>query len=224
MAGIRYQLVDPEAWKVKLAAGGLRGQTTLILKELIAAHPAGLTSAEISEAIKDTLVTRQPVERVVGFYISVWKKAGHIRPSTVAVTPTAEDSALQATINRSSGPTAEQKAAVEFVPVSENPSEDEDEDEDIADEDEDEDGEEAEEDENELQDTLSKTEKMKDAILAIVTKVPGVDTDEIISTLNDHWRAGTTRKQVNDCLLKMAKADEIRRQEQGGFHIPSMAQ
>lgn len=219
MAGIRYQLVNPESWQTKLTAGGLRGQTTLILKELIAAHPAGLTSAEITDLVKDTMVTRQPVERVVGFYLSIWKKAGHIRPSSVAVTPGAEESALQATIERSPGPSAQQKEAVSFIPVSQDSPEEEDEDGDNEDED---NGEEEEEDEAELQETLSKTEKMRDAVLAIVAKVPGADTDEIVSTLNDHWRTGTTRKQVNDCLLKMAKSDEIRRQEQGGFYLPSL--
>jgi hypothetical protein len=213
MAGSRYVLTDPDAWQVKLSSGGLRGQTTLILKELIAAHPSGLTSAEVTELIKDRIVTRQPVERVVGFYFSVWKKAGHIRQLSSNVAPDAEDATIQAAIGRSPGPNAEQSAAVEFIPA--DPDED---DEDLEENDEEDDD---DEEDDELLDTLSKTEKLHDAILAVIDKNSGANNDDIITILNEHWRTGTARKQVNDTLLKMAKADTIRRHEKGGFYIPT---
>jgi len=216
MAGQRYQLKDVEAWKVKLKGGGLRGQTSLILKALIDAHPSGLTIAEVSELVKDEMVTRQPVDRVVGFYFSTWKKAGHL-VSTIGTTtpPAAEGDRVREVVDR---------PVRTFTPVEseDEAEEEEDEDEEEEDEEDEDNGEVEEAEENELQNTLAKTEKMKDAILAIIAAVPNVAGEEIINTLQEHWRTGTTRKSINDCLHRMTRADEIRRQEQGGYLLPEM--
>jgi hypothetical protein len=52
-----------------------RGQAALVL-EALATAPGPQTIAEITESIKDNLVTRQDPERVVAYYITMFKKSG----------------------------------------------------------------------------------------------------------------------------------------------------
>lgn len=63
--------------------------TAQLINEEIGAQPAlvagalknmgGATAAEIADKIDKKLETRQPVMRVVGFYLTTWKKDGLVR-------------------------------------------------------------------------------------------------------------------------------------------------
>lgn len=58
-----------------------RGQARLIIDQLANATDAAsaVTTKALADAIKPALITRQDPERVVAFYMSVWKKKGIVR-------------------------------------------------------------------------------------------------------------------------------------------------
>jgi len=67
----RYELNESELGEQKF-----KGQAALVVKSLLNRHPQ--TAQEIADDIKGELTTRQDPLRVVGFYLSTWKKAGLI--------------------------------------------------------------------------------------------------------------------------------------------------
>ena len=67
----RYELVSALPKKVKSA------QQLLIAKALAKLGPA--TTADIASAIKKDLVTVQPAERVVSYYLQVWGRKGLVK-------------------------------------------------------------------------------------------------------------------------------------------------
>ncbi len=60
-----------------------RGQAKLILDKMSTTEAK--TTSSIADAIKSELVTRQNPERVVAFYMSVWKKKGWVTSGDVTV-------------------------------------------------------------------------------------------------------------------------------------------
>jgi hypothetical protein len=69
-----------------------RGQAALVLAAMETA-PAPQTIAEITADIKDSLITRQDPERVVAYYVTIFKKSGLVK----AVAETAEPVAVTVT-------------------------------------------------------------------------------------------------------------------------------
>lgn len=67
----RYELNESELGEQKF-----KGQAALVVRSLLDRHPQ--TAQEIADDIKAKLTTRQEPLRVVGFYLSTWKKAGLI--------------------------------------------------------------------------------------------------------------------------------------------------
>lgn len=74
--GQRYELTEKGRSK-EAAAKFTRGQPALVYDSLYTAE-AGLTAKEIADFIGDKLVTRQDPLRVVGYYLSIWKKDGFV--------------------------------------------------------------------------------------------------------------------------------------------------
>lgn len=79
-----------------------RGQAALILTAMSSAtdKDTALTTAAIADKIKADLQTRQDPERVVAFYMSVWKKKGWVR----AVDVTTSESEAEASNAADSAP------------------------------------------------------------------------------------------------------------------------
>lgn len=198
----RYSLADPEAAKTKLMTGLLKGQTSLIIGEMIKAE-SPLTVQEIADRVSDRLVTRQDPVRVVGFYISTWKKSNYVvvadeveNTETVQPPATAEVQVetFESAVNEMPVElTVEEQGAVAADIMLNAPEQNS--------------GEEL------FKVDIAKAVKMKEAVFSAIHAFPGVDTDKIIELLQHNWRKDVGRKQVNDCLLKMAKADEIRREQ-----------
>lgn len=74
----------------KPSKAGLKGQALVILQVLDANKDRGFTIVELTNAVGANLVTRQDPERVVAYYLCIFKKQGIVsitRPEPQVATP-----------------------------------------------------------------------------------------------------------------------------------------
>ena len=87
-----------------------RGQAALIVEAMKASPDTPKTTAEIANAIKAKLQTRQEPERVVAFYMTTWKRKDWVKVQNVEVT----DSVAQTS---NAADTAPQNIHEEVAPI-----------------------------------------------------------------------------------------------------------
>jgi hypothetical protein len=178
-----------------------RGQPALVYDVLYTAETA-LTAKEVADSISDKLVTRQDPLRVVGFYFSVWKKAGFVNgeTDTPVVTSTVEtksmpevleavDKALDDEDNAQKFPAEELAKLGEFVDNTEEPP-----------------------------NLIKNATTLKDAVFEVLSgglaNVPG----HISQVLSEQWQP-TSVKQVKDTLRKLVHDGEITKQDDGTYIV-----
>lgn len=205
-----------------------RGQAKVIV-DYLRENP-GQTVGEMTKGIGVFEGSRQDPERVIGFYMTVWKKKGWVR---VTEAPPVD---LETAVNT---------APAAGVPSREPQTEDED-----IDLDEDEDEEDEDVDDEDLEDVnggktieerLTPDErvqfeeemsaaspdehggkfdglKMTEAIAAVLVIKNGISKDEILQYLNDNDYAAT-KQQVQGALTSLVRQGVVKMNEQGQYDL-----
>jgi hypothetical protein len=184
--GKLYQIVEA---KVPQKLGP---QPSLIVRTMLDAN-GGMTVKQIADRIKHKLVTRQDPERVVNFYMSVWKKKG-------IVTVTGEAAAETPV---STGSSVETIGAGDIATVSA---------EDLV-------GPQGDANQPDPEKYDYSKGSLKDAILQSLKEQGGGTALDIHHNLQVAGRA-CSPKGVADALVKMLKADLLAKDEDGRVSLP----
>jgi hypothetical protein len=177
----------------KLAEYKAGNQAQLIIKSLMDRNPQ--TVKQIAEDIKMRLVTRQPAERVVNFYMSTWKKAGMVEVvgSQVEEAPVSTGTSSSEQQDGDSADAITEQDYVRNAPdgyTEDNPDPGPEE-----------------------FDWVNST--LKDAVLETVLRFPSCATAQDISHQLQMLGRTANPKQVNDSVSKLVKSGHLERTADG---------